>query len=230
MIGQAVLGSAAIVLMWSSETAQTAWVERQVLFAVYKPMFPVVLDGTSVPNTLVRVWPVNGLDAQGGQRPVTEVVAALMALPVFPPAQSNDPLISLCERAAHEYIRERKAAIEQAAEMLKRGEQREAVLAVLSYLARHDLMIGVREKAQEVLDAGQSEAVPSASSDSRHLFGVRCKNGHVSYFDKRVVCTDYQVVPRILTTSADKELDTLMLHCKTCGVEVTTRVDCGAYK
>jgi hypothetical protein len=37
--------------------------------------------------------------------------------------------------------------------MLQRNEQRAAVLTLLAYLARHDPMIGVREPAQEVLDA-----------------------------------------------------------------------------
>lgn len=37
--------------------------------------------------------------------------------------------------------------------MLARNEHREEILALLEYLARHDLMTGVREKAQEALTA-----------------------------------------------------------------------------
>jgi hypothetical protein len=170
-------------------------------------------------------------DAQGGQQLVTDVVTLLLALPAFPPARSNDALITLCERAAHDYIRERKAAIEQAAEMLKRGEHREAVLAVLAYLARHDLMMGVREKAQEALDADAKRQITPSSvpQDSRHVFGVRCPNGHVSYFKKQIVCNANKQVPRSYIDSAGKPLEKLLLTCETCGVQVTALIDCSAY-
>ncbi len=96
--------------------------------------------------------------------------------PDFPSPNSTDPLIVLSERAAHEYIRERKAAIDQAADMLQRGEHLEEVLATLEYLAHNDLMMGVRDKAQEVLDADAKKIIPPSSpSQSHHIFGIRCK-------------------------------------------------------
>ena len=59
MIETAILGSAAIVLVWSQHTAQTAEVERNVLFAqqLKKPIFPIVLDNTNLPNTLISASP-----------------------------------------------------------------------------------------------------------------------------------------------------------------------------
>lgn len=231
MIEQAIVGSVAVVLVWSSSAAQTEWIERQILFAqrLKKPIFPVMLDGTSLPTTLVAVSPVTA------QAPCTDVVALLRAQPTFPPVQSSEPLSKLAELAAHEYIRERKAAIDVAAEMLKRNEQREAVLAILEYLARNDLMMGMREKAEQVLVEATTKQAGSPlpllrPGDSRHIFGVRCKNGHVSYFDKRVVCTAYKEFPRALRTSAGKELDELHFTCDTCGVEVVAREDCEGYK
>ena len=175
-IENVILGSAAVVLVWSSSAAQSEWVERHILSAqsLKKPNFPVILDGTSLPNTLVSVTPVTS------QPPCTDAVASLMALPNFPTPQSTDPLIKLSEQAAHEFIRERKAAIDQGAEMLKRGEQREPVLALLEYLARNDIMMGVREKAQEVIDndAKKITAPPLLHpGDSRHIFGVRWRKG-----------------------------------------------------
>jgi TIR domain len=229
-IENVILGSAAVVLVWSSSATKSEWVERHILFAqsLKKPVFPVVLDGTGLPNTLVSVKPV------ASQPPCTDAVAALIALPDFPTPQSTDLLIKLSERATHEHIRIRKEAIDTAAEMLKRNEHREAVLALLEYIARNDIMMGVRDKAQEVLDADAKKAPPPPSflrpGDSRHMFGVRCKNGHVTYFDKREVCVAHSVVPRDMAKRAGVELDELHLKCETCKEEVVARVDCREYR
>src|SRR6266566_10121433 len=183
-IENVILGSAAVVLVWSSSAAQTEWVERHLLFAqrLKKMIVPVVIDSAGIPPTLIvdTIIP--------GQAPCIE---ALKQLPSnFPQPGSVDPLIKMSEQAAHEYIRIRKEAIDQATEMLKQGEHHEAVLAILEYLAQNDLMMGVREKAQESLDADAKKVTPSPTpGQSRHIFGVRCRNGHVSYFDKRLVCT-----------------------------------------
>jgi hypothetical protein len=118
--------------------------------------------------------------------------------------------------------------------MLQRGEQREAVLAILEYLAHNDLMDGVREKALEALAPYTKQVAaspaPSNATASRHTFGVRCKNGHVSYFDRREVCSAHTTFPRETRQSAGQELDELLLKCETCGVEVAARVDCKKYR
>ena len=89
----------------------------------------------------------------------------------------------------------------------------------------------VREKAQEVLDADRKKVKPSPpQGQSRHIFGVRCRNGHVSYFDKRLVCSAYKEVPRESRQSAGIELDELHLKCDRCRVEVVAREDCRGYK
>ncbi len=219
------LRSAAIVLVWSSSAAQSEWVERHILFGqrLKKLIVPVVIDGTDLPTTLV----VDTIIII--QVPCADVVTQLP--PDFPSPNSTDPLIVLSEQAAHEFIRERKAAIDQAAEMLQRGEHREEVLAILEYLAQNDLMMGVRDKAQEVLDTDTRRVTPVPSPDqSRHIFGVRCRNGHISYFDKRRVCSAYKEVPRAIRQSAGIELDELHLKCDQCGVEVVAREDCRGYK
>src|SRR5947209_9485663 len=50
-----ILGSAAVVLLWSGSAASSEWVERHVLFAqrLKKVIVPVLLDGTTLPNTLI---------------------------------------------------------------------------------------------------------------------------------------------------------------------------------
>lgn len=71
------------------------------------------------------------------------------------------------------------------------------------------------------------------SDDASSIFSVRCTNGHVSYFDKHVVCKASVQIPRIQgiqEKQADKELDELLLQCSTCGVEVIAHVDCGEYR
>lgn len=182
-----------------------------------------MIDGTDLPPTLI----VDAIITS--QVPCTDVAQKLP--PDFPQQDSTDPLIKLFEQAAREFIRERKAAIDQAAEMLQQGEHREAMLAILEYLAQDDLMMGVREKAQEVLDADAKKVTPQPPpGQARHIFGVRCINGHISYFDKRLVCSAYKEVPREIRQSAGIELDELHLRCDQCGVEVVAREDCRGYK
>ena len=151
------LRSAAIVLVWSSSAAQSEWVERHILFAqrLKKLIVPIVIDSTDLRTTLIVDTTITS------RIPCADVVTQLP--PDFPSPNSTDPLIVLSEQAAHEYIRERKAAIDQAAVMLQRGEHREEVLAILEYLAQNDLMMGVRDKAQEVLDADTRRVTPVPS-------------------------------------------------------------------
>ncbi len=223
-IENVILGSAAMILVWSNSAASSEWVERHILFAqrLKKLIVPAVIDGTALPPTLVvdTIIP--------GQMPCIETLKQLP--PNFPQPGSEDALIKLSEQAAHEYIRERKEAIDKAAEMLKQNEHREEVLAILEYLAHNDQMMGVREKAQEVLDADAKKgAAPSFRSDeSRHIIGARCKNGHVTYFDKRRICNDKVNVIRI--TRAGVELDQRDLTCGTCGAEISVRLDCRGYR
>lgn len=231
-IENVILSSAAVVLVWSSSASRSEWVERHILFAqrLKKPILPVLIDGTNLPNTVIADKTI------AAQLPCTDVVTYM--LPLLPPLDKPDPLIQLAEKAADDLIAVRKEAIDAAAGMLQSGElreeRREAVLAILEYLAHNDLMMGVRDKAQEVLDADARKAAPPPPflhlGDSRHIFGVRCKNGHVTYFDKRRVCSAYKDVPREIRHSAGLELDELHLKCETCGVDIVASVDCREYR
>jgi TIR domain len=224
-IENVILGSVALVLVWSTSAAQSEWVERHILFAqqVKKPIIPIVIDGTDLSNTLIVRTTITS------QPPCSDVSAQL--LPHLPPPSSADPLTMLSEKAAHEYIRIRKEAIDEAADMLKRDEHREAVLALLEYLAHNDLMMGVREKAQEALDVDAKKVTAPAfrPEDSRHIIGVRCKNGHITYFDKRRICSDEVTIVRSVQR-AGLELDERDLTCGECGVPVKVHVDCRGYR
>lgn len=225
VIENAILGSAALVLLWSQHAAADLWSKRHVLIAqrFFKQIVPIVLDGTALPNTMTTETsiPVTTSSCQ-------DVVA--LVLSHLPAPEKTNALLTLGEQASHQYIRERKEAIDQAARMLQRGEHREEVLAVLEYLAHNDLMSGVREKAQEVLAAATQQQnvappAPTRPQHTRHQFGVRCKNGHVSYFDKRVVCSKHTVVMRDM-----RGLDELLLTCSVCQAEMAVDVDCEGYR
>jgi TIR domain len=227
-IENVILSSAAAILVWSSSAAASEWVQRHILFAqrLKKLIVPVVVDGTDLPPTLIVDTTITG------QVPYADVVKQLP--PDFPQPDSIDSVIKLSEQAAHEFIRERKEAIDHAAEMLKQHKHREEVLAILEYLAHNDLMMGVREKAQEVLDADARKATPPPPflhpDDSRHIIGVRCKQcGQVTYFDRRRICSAQSQLVRRREKLAGKELDKFDLPCEKCGHIIPTRVDCEAY-
>lgn len=225
-VDRSIRGSTAIVLVWSKSAARSGWVEHHILLAqrLQKRIVPLVTDGMDLPITLVNVVPIIATP------PCVNVVEQI--LPQLPPPTDDNLLNTLLLQSSHEYIRERKAAIQQAAELLERGEHREPILAVLEDIARNDLMQGVREMAQAVLDAEATRQQPMIrpSPEPRHVFGVRCPSGHVTYFDKREVCPSSGMVVRNVVERTDLRLDELYLKCKACGADVTPRVDCEGYK
>src|SRR5579884_3068895 len=219
VVENGILGSAAVVVLWSQSAASFAWVKRHLLFAqrFFKPLVVVRLDETSLPSTLL------GESLSGGESCSAVVEQVLKRLPA---PESPDPLLTLGEQASNTSLRVRKEAIDEAAAMLQRGEHREAVLATLEYLARNDLMSSVREKAQAVLATAMQQQTPSPPAptrpqDARHLFGVRCKNGHITTFDRRKVCSQRKEIMR--------GLDELILTCSECGVQMAVDVDCEGY-
>jgi hypothetical protein len=120
--------------------------------------------------------------------------------------------------------------------MLQRGEERERVVALLEYLSNtdHEMFMSVREKAQAVL-ATHTQKVTSPSlkaNDAKYIFGARCKNGHVTYFDKREVCNKHKNVYRELIGmySRPEQKTTLYLKCRQCGEEMEVEVECEDYQ
>jgi TIR domain len=230
VIENAILGSAAVVVLWSRSAASFAWVKRHMLIAqrFFKPRVPVRLDETDLPSTLL----VESLTVEESS---SDVVGHL--LPLLPAPDSSDPLLALAEQAAHQYMRERKEAIDRAATMLQKGEQREEVLAMLEYLARNDVMNGVREKAQGVLAAATQQqpasthAAANRPRDARHQFDVRCQQGHITRFDRRDACAQKKKIARELNgdTEVMRGLDELILTCPACGVKMAVDVDCEGY-
>src|SRR6266516_3443954 len=77
-IENVILGSAAVLLVWSSSAAPSEWVERHILFAqrLKKLIIPVVIDTTDLPPTLIANTIITG------QIPCTNVMEQLP--PDFP--------------------------------------------------------------------------------------------------------------------------------------------------
>jgi hypothetical protein len=223
-IENGILGSATVIFVWSSSAAQSQWTTKHLLFAqnLRKPFFFVVLDTTLLPDTLETIKSI--------QRQVSCAKAVPQLLPLLPPSNSTDTLMTLFEQSTSERIHVRRTAIQSAAQMLQQGEHREEVLALLNYLAHNDGTNNVRNDAQAVIQANIKKEQPW-SDDTRHIFGVTCKNRHTSYFDKRIVCTASRSVVRgSQTSSPESSLDELHLICKTCHVDVVSYQDCREYK
>jgi hypothetical protein len=226
-IENGIQGSRAIVVVWSGSAAKSEWVEREILFAqrLQKPIFPIMIDETDLPITLINAQSITS------KGPHTDVVEQLM--PHLQQFDRDDKLNALASQLTHDYIRIRKDGIERAAELLKKGVHREEILAMLENIALNDLIMGVREKAQAVLDAdAKKEAQQVPEGQSRHMFGARCPNGHVTYFDKRKVCPNNGILKRSVVRRGGTDLDEIYLKCGTpgCGAEMVVSVDCEGYK
>jgi TIR domain len=224
----AILGSAVVLLIWSSKAAYSAEVARHIPFALdlKKAILPLLLDQTDLPATLHSFVPFVV------QSPCTDIVAQLIRQSLLPAHDSVDPLITLAQLAASTRQAERKAAVQQAMAMLQHNEHRLEVLAILAYLAQDDPMIGVRELAKEALDADarrqqtpQPPPLLAPSLDNTDaMIGVRCKKcSHVTYFNKHRICKESRPVMR-------GGKDKLKLKCGTCGETMMVQVDCEGYK
>jgi hypothetical protein len=145
----AILGSAVVLLIWSSSAICSDEVARHLPFALdlKKVILPLLLDKTALPAILLdsTCFVVQSL--------CRDIVMQLMRQSLLPPPDSMDPLITLAQLAASDLLAERKSVVQKAKTMLQRNERRPEVLAILTYLAQDDPMIGVREPAQEVLAA-----------------------------------------------------------------------------
>lgn len=223
-----IVGSAVLIVLWSMHAARSEEVEREMLFAqrLKKLALPVALDATELPATLVAVSPV------AVQASCAEAVAQL--LPLLPSPQSDDPLLAMLEKAAKSSllsVRARFAAIDQAQEMLRRGEHREELLALLEYLVANDAIERVRSRARDVLKVEVDRAEPSASGGlSRHRIEVLCKKcGKLSYFNKYHVCGNEQFV-RVSRQSGGTDICQLDLTCEHCGADLKVTIDCGGYR
>lgn len=142
----------------------------------------------------------------------------------------DEKLEQLKEMLTSNLIKKRKAGIEMAEEMLATGVDREQVRSMLEDVAKNDLMITVQEKAQQVIDEDTARHNPRLKQHADYVFGARCPKGHVSYYDKREYCSKQSGVFRRILERDGKELDEVLVRCKTCDEEFSVEVDCEGYK
>jgi hypothetical protein len=135
-------------------------------------------------------------------------------------------------------VAERRAAVRRAVELLRRADCaepcRSRLIAALRAAAEGDAAQTVRDLAREALTNLPVAPSPEASllpDDRQHMLGVRCPNGHVTYFDKRRICTEQTgFVRSLVRDEAGRELDELALPCGQCDAVVKVRLDCGGYR
>jgi hypothetical protein len=228
-IERAIVGSAAVILLWESSAASPAWQARHIDTArcFHKPLFPLLLDATPLPDLIAA------LPTLSGQLPGAATISALVSLPAFPPARASDPLLVLYEQATDENrMRLRRAAIEQAAGMLGQDQHRDALLLLLTYLAEHDPATLLRKEAGKVLQADAQKRIPVppfSPVEAAMMVAGQCERGHLSYYNRRVICQRYR---NIAYGPGSEQRDELVVPCQHqgCPLQVVVHVDCGAYQ
>jgi hypothetical protein len=68
---------------------------------------------------------------------------------------------------------------------------------------------------------------PQQHNEAERIFGVTCRNGHVSYFDKQRVCSSNN---RKVIRGDGTELDELYLKCSQCDDDMIVHVNCEGYQ
>jgi hypothetical protein len=216
-----VLSSLAVVAVWGAAAQDDEWVERALLVAgrLRKPIYIITTDASELPA-----------EAQAVAVPAPEALAERLAAL----RQADElALAELDAQLAHAEIRVRRAGIEQARAWLAdpaRAALREHLLARLEFMAQYELILNLRDLARATLEAVTRSAMAAAQAGApHHRFGVRCKNGHVTYFDRRRACGDYYQVPRVAVRRAGTSLSELYLPCNQCSEKTKVRVDCEDY-
>lgn len=217
----ALVGSAAVILLWSSNAAHNERIWNAVRFAqqLKRPVLPVTLDNTSFPETL------KGAPSTRAIPPYDTTASLLVSL--LPPPQSNDSLLTIYAQAVDISPEKRKRAIENAANLLKNGQhaqQGDAVIALLECLAQYDTITSVQDKAHEILKALQSGSPLQTPFTMAHpsqdpFFDAACPKGHVSQFDKRIECKKTEIYRGLH-----------VLTCKTCDQDFGFSLNCGGYR
>lgn len=232
-IERAILRSAAVVLLWESNAANPEWEALYIRFAqrFRKSLFPVLLDSTPLPATLS-----SSASMISGQLSSDAIVAALLTLSGFPAPDREDDLSRLYQQAmtSQNRLRDAKAALDIAATMLVQDQYRNEVIALLAYLEKKDVSRTIQVKAKEVLTADarrRPQVPPFAEAEVPFKTAGTCAQGHVSYYDKRIVCHEYRevVLGNAASAFADSELH---LPCRErgCNLKVVVRVNCGDYQ
>lgn len=224
-IHKGIRGSAALIVIWSVDAAQSECVESAVAAAHHlkKPVVAVIMAGAKFPTAEVGVHLVHS------QPPCSDAIALIK--PYLPQADSEDPLIELQAQLSHEHIRERKVGIARAADILSADDYHEEVLAMLQDIEEYDEIESVREAARIALHGKAGRlAQATLTDDARHLVPVKCVHGHEQTLDKRRVCPHGTVIRRDATEQDRTALSEIYFKCEKCGAGTVVTIDCEGYK
>ena len=142
----------------------------------------------------------------------------------------SDEMAHLRKLLNSNLIRERRAGVAAARDLLAAGLQREEVRALLAAVAEEDLIDLVRDDARQALSADDARSAPPKPAD--YIFGAVCPNGHTSYYDKRAVCLPRENNMSRTVRRGEQEMVEMRLTCqeKTCRAEFYVVVPCEGYR
>jgi hypothetical protein len=144
------------------------------------------------------------------------------------PESSCQKLIAEIQQKVHDpIIRERRAAIERLSLHMQQNQCLLEGIQLLQTIAKdNDQYLILRDLAEEKLKPyRQLIDLKVQPGEERHIFRAVCPDGHVNYFDKRVVCRSKSIY-------LGPGKDELILECKYpgCRKTFTAVVDCGEYR
>jgi hypothetical protein len=144
----------------------------------------------------------------------------------------QDPLEEIQQLLQHDYVRERRKGVQQAAGFLAQGQYRQQLRDLVAKIAKSDISTNLAKFAQKVLDEDEhrhQKSSPGGPSKSpEYIVGAVCPKGHPNYYDKRLICKG-EIRYRELDDKATP-IDAIVVNCQTCGEEMKILVDCEGYK
>jgi hypothetical protein len=146
----------------------------------------------------------------------------------------DEELTQLASNLQSEQVAERRNAVQRAAALLaERSCQdacRDRIVELLRNVVANERFPTVRDDAQTVL-ANLREGVEATmnAADRAYMIGVRCKHGHVSYYDRRRVCNDQSQFMRETVRVDERKTERFFVPCRTQGCtekRLTLEIDC----
>jgi hypothetical protein len=148
----------------------------------------------------------------------------------------DQEVTQLSSELQSESVVQRRAAVRHAAHLLAEprctAAQAATIVELLRDLIASETYTTVRDDAQNVLaNVWQGVDATVRADDRPFMIGVRCKYGHVSYYDRRRVCSGESVLMRERVRDGAHAAERFYVSCRTagCGERVTLQIDCGEY-
>ena len=136
----------------------------------------------------------------------------------------------------HESVVQRRAAVRTAAALLVTPRCQAGCRTQIIELLRTQLSVEsyptVRNDIQTILaNVWEGVAATLREDDRQHMIRVTCPDGHVSYFDKRKLCSGESVIWRIFERKDNQAVEMFYVACKTpgCTHQMKIQLECGEY-